>query len=96
MLGTRRREVITLLAGAAATWPLGARAQQRTLPMVGVLGSGSREAIEFPSSAFLQGLGDAGYVVGRDVAMSTVGATASKICCGRWQQTWCSAGPRRS
>ena len=69
MLGIRRREVITLFAGAAATWPLVVRAQQRALPMVGVLGSGSREAIEFPTSAFLQGLGDTGYVVGRDVAI---------------------------
>jgi putative ABC transport system substrate-binding protein len=68
MLGIRRREVITLLGGAAA-WPLVARAQQRALPMVGVLGNGSREAIEFPSSAFLQGLDDAGYLVGRDVAI---------------------------
>jgi len=69
MLGIRRREVITLFAGAAATWPLVVRAQQRALPMVGVLGSGSREAIEFPTSAFLQGLGETGYVVGRDVAI---------------------------
>src|SRR5262249_37998659 len=69
MLGIRRREVVTLLAGAAAAWPLVVRAQQRGLPSVGVLGNGSREAIEFPSSAFLQGLGDAGYVVGRDVAI---------------------------
>jgi putative ABC transport system substrate-binding protein len=69
MLGIRRREVITLFGGAAAAWRLVARAQQRALPIVGVLGSGSREAIEFPSSAFLQGLGDAGYLVGRDVAI---------------------------
>jgi putative ABC transport system substrate-binding protein len=69
MLGIRRREVVTLLAGAAAAWPLGVRAQQRALPILGVLGSGSREAIEFPTSAFLQGLGDTGYVVGRDVAI---------------------------
>ena len=69
MLGIRRREVSTLFAGAAAPWPLVVRAQQRALPMVGVLGSGSREAIEFPTSAFLQGFGDTGYVVGRDLAI---------------------------
>jgi putative ABC transport system substrate-binding protein len=69
MLGIRRREAITLLGGAATTWPLVARAQPRALPTVGVLGNGSREAIEFPTSAFLQGLGDAGYLVGRDVSL---------------------------
>src|SRR5262249_34363268 len=69
MLGIRRREVITLLGGAATTLPLVVRAQPRALPTVGVLGNGSREAIEFPTSAFLLGLGDAGYLVGRDVAI---------------------------
>jgi putative ABC transport system substrate-binding protein len=68
MLGITRREVMALLGGRAA-WPQVARAQQRALPMVGVLGSGPREAIEFPTYAFLQGLVDTGYVVGREVTI---------------------------
>jgi putative ABC transport system substrate-binding protein len=64
-----RRDFIMLLGGAAAGWPLAARAQQRTLPVVGYLHSGSPEAYIPLVAAFRKGLGEVGYVEGRNVAV---------------------------
>jgi putative ABC transport system substrate-binding protein len=62
----RRREFISLLGGAAATWPIAARAQQQTMPVVGVLDSiGSAATLP----AFRDGLAQMGYVAGRNVAL---------------------------
>jgi putative tryptophan/tyrosine transport system substrate-binding protein len=64
----KRREIITLLCGAAM-WPLVARAQQKTKPVIGYLGAGSPSPSAPFVAAFHQGLGASGYVEGQNVAI---------------------------
>jgi putative tryptophan/tyrosine transport system substrate-binding protein len=63
----KRREFITLLGGATATWPLAAGAQQPARPVVGIVEPGSLETSRERVAAFLQGLKESGYVDGQNV-----------------------------
>ena len=65
----RRRQVIKLLGGAAAAWPIAASAQQRTMPLVGFLGSDSPDLYGDRLRAFRQGLKETGYVERENVAI---------------------------
>jgi transposase InsO family protein len=68
----KRREFIALISGAAAAWPLAgpvALHAQAAMPVIGYVGTGSREADAFRLPSFHQGLGETGYIEGRNVAI---------------------------
>src|SRR5262249_62206099 len=64
-----RRELLAALGGAAASWPLAARAQQRALPVVGFLDAGSAGERTQQVAAVRKGLAEGGYQEGQNVAL---------------------------
>jgi len=82
----RRRELLVALGGAAAAWPLAARAQQAAMPVIGFLSIASPETWVDYVSSFKHGLGQAGFFEGQNVALEYRWAA------GRLQSVTCSRG----
>jgi putative ABC transport system substrate-binding protein len=88
MVWIQRREFITLLGGAAAAWPLGARAQQTAkLMTIGFLGSGTLSSQGQWAAAFIQRLRELGWIEGRTVVVDVIFAVGTEAALAAKQAT---------
>jgi putative ABC transport system substrate-binding protein len=83
----KRREFITLLGGAAAAWPLGARAQSPVMPVIGFLSSGSGPGTQ-QMAVFLRGLAEVGFVEGRNITIGHLWAMRREETGGVLRNRW--------
>ena len=82
----RRRDFIIVLAGAMTAAPV-VRAQQKAMPVIGLLGSTSPGPYTPFVAAFRQGLSETGYVEGQNWRSNTAGQKAAMIGCPHWPPT---------
>jgi hypothetical protein len=84
----------TLVGGAAAAWPLAARAQQAAMPVVGYLSTRGPDDDPYILASIRQGLKDVGFIERRNVATSqsnTASPRTRMIGCPHWRATWSDA-----
>jgi hypothetical protein len=89
MADLRRRDFITLLGGAAAAWPLAARAQAKVYA-IGILETVSRAQNQASFAALLDGLRELGYVEGKTSASTTARPTAKASVSPSSSRSWCA------
>jgi putative ABC transport system substrate-binding protein len=90
----RRREFISFLAGGAFVLPLTARAQQKRMPIIGLLGSTSADESTRVLDALRAGLKESGFIEGQSITIEYRWRMANTVVYGHWQRIW-STGRQR-